>query len=101
VDIPTMARSVYDVTGAGDTAVSAFTLAVAVGADRETAARLANVAAGIVVGKRGTASVTIQEVQQRLREFKGVEALPLESDLGPLDLTATSGKVEARIGVNE
>jgi D-beta-D-heptose 7-phosphate kinase/D-beta-D-heptose 1-phosphate adenosyltransferase len=101
VDIPTMARSVYDVTGAGDTAVSAFTLAVAVGADRETAARLANVAAGIVVGKRGTASVTIQEVQQRLREFKGVEALPLESDLGPLDLTATSGKVETRIGVNE
>jgi D-beta-D-heptose 7-phosphate kinase/D-beta-D-heptose 1-phosphate adenosyltransferase len=72
VDIPTTARSVYDVTGAGDTAVSVFTLTVAAGADRETAARLANVAAGIVVGKRGTASVTVQEIQQRLLEFQGL-----------------------------
>jgi D-beta-D-heptose 7-phosphate kinase/D-beta-D-heptose 1-phosphate adenosyltransferase len=74
VDIPTMARTVYDVTGAGDTAVSVFTLAVAAGADRETAARLANVAAGIVVEKRGTASVTVQEIRERLKEFKGLAA---------------------------
>jgi D-beta-D-heptose 7-phosphate kinase/D-beta-D-heptose 1-phosphate adenosyltransferase len=65
VDIPTMARSVYDVTGAGDTAVSVFTLAMAAGAGRETAALLANMAAGIVVGKRGTASITVEEIQQR------------------------------------
>ena len=107
VDIPTMARSVYDVTGAGDTAVSVFTLAMAAGADRETAARLANVAAGIVVGKRGTASVTTQEIQHRLIEFQGLaaesrtEAAPLESGLQPLDLGAASERVETGIGAND
>jgi D-beta-D-heptose 7-phosphate kinase/D-beta-D-heptose 1-phosphate adenosyltransferase len=104
VDIPTMARSVYDVTGAGDTAVSVFTLAMAAGANREMAARLANIAAGIVVGKRGTASVTIQEIQERVREFKGpapesrVEAQSVESVLRPMDLAAESGRVEIGIG---
>ena len=72
VDIPTMARSVYDVTGAGDTVVSAFTLAASAGADRETAAHIANIAAGIVIGKRGTAAATIQEIQERLKEFQGL-----------------------------
>lgn len=67
VDIPTVARSVYDVTGAGDTAIAAFGLAVAAGADWETAARLANLAAGVVVGKRGTASVTVEEIQAQLQ----------------------------------
>jgi rfaE bifunctional protein kinase chain/domain len=61
-DIPTFARSVYDVTGAGDTVISVFTLAAASGADHGTAARLANVAAGIVVGKRGTTCVTTDEI---------------------------------------
>lgn len=70
-DIPTMARSVYDVTGAGDTAVSVFTLALAAGAYCEQAARLANMAAGIVVGKRGTASVTVEEMRERMREAEG------------------------------
>lgn len=107
VDIPTTARSVYDVTGAGDTAVSVFTLAVAAGADRETAARLANVAAGIVVGKRGTASVTVQEIQERLREFRGlrpesvVEAPQLESGLLPLDFAVSSERAETGIGAND
>ena len=107
VDIPTMARSVYDVTGAGDTAVSTFTLAAAAGADREAAARLANVAAGIVVGKRGTASVTVQEIQERLRESRGlapesgVEALPMESGLRALDLTAAPERLKTEIGAND
>ncbi len=112
VDIPTMARSVYDVTGAGDTAISAFTLAVAVGADRETAARLANVAAGIVVGKRGTASVTVQEIQEWMREFTGVaaeskgevrqlEVGPIGAGLQALELGAGPERVETRIGAND
>jgi D-beta-D-heptose 7-phosphate kinase / D-beta-D-heptose 1-phosphate adenosyltransferase len=107
VDIPTTARSVYDVTGAGDTAVSVFTLAIAAGADRETAARVANVAAGIVVGKRGTASVTIQEIQERLKEFRGltpessVEATLLESALLPLDLIAAAERAETGNGAND
>ena len=68
VDIATNARAVYDVTGAGDTVVSVFTLTLAAGADRETAARMANVAGGIVVGKRGTASISVDEMQERLNE---------------------------------
>jgi D-beta-D-heptose 7-phosphate kinase / D-beta-D-heptose 1-phosphate adenosyltransferase len=63
VDIPTTARSVYDVTGAGDTAIAAFAAAVASGSDLETAARVANIAAGIKVGKRGTASVSLDEIR--------------------------------------
>jgi D-beta-D-heptose 7-phosphate kinase/D-beta-D-heptose 1-phosphate adenosyltransferase len=60
--IATMARSVYDVTGAGDTVASVFTAGIACGANHETAAILANLAAGIVVGKRGTACVTTAEI---------------------------------------
>ena len=76
VDIPTTARTVYDVTGAGDTVVSVFTLAVAAGVDRETAARWANAAGGIVVGKRGTACVTVEELQEGLQEEKKVVPVP-------------------------
>ena len=73
VDIPTMARSVYDVTGAGDTATATFAAALASGSDRDTAARLANLAASIKVGKRGTACVSAEELiecigQERLTE---------------------------------
>ena len=66
VDIPTMARSVYDVTGAGDTAIAAFSAAVASGSDLGTAAQLANLSAGIKVGKRGTACVSLEEIRASL-----------------------------------
>lgn len=68
VDIPTVARNVYDVTGAGDTALAAFAAGIAAGADCETAAHLANVAAGVVVGKSGTASVSTEEILEQLRK---------------------------------
>jgi rfaE bifunctional protein kinase chain/domain len=67
VDIPTTARSVYDVTGAGDTAISAFAAAVASGADLESSAQLANITAGIKVGKRGTASVSLEEIRLAMK----------------------------------
>jgi rfaE bifunctional protein kinase chain/domain len=70
VDIPTMARSVYDVTGAGDTAIAAFSAAVASGADLGTAAQLANLSAGIKVGKRGTACVDLEEIRTSLKEVR-------------------------------
>jgi rfaE bifunctional protein kinase chain/domain len=60
--IPTVAREVYDVTGAGDTVVATLALALACGASLEEAAVLANRAAGVVVGKVGTASVTRDEL---------------------------------------
>lgn len=60
--IPTEAREVYDVSGAGDTVIGIFSAAVASGADWKEAAMLANAAAGVVVGKMGTATVTVPEV---------------------------------------
>lgn len=60
--LPTVAREVYDVSGAGDTVVAAFALALAAGADHPTAITLANRAAGIAVGKFGTATVTAAEI---------------------------------------
>jgi rfaE bifunctional protein kinase chain/domain len=54
---------VADVTGAGDTVISVFTLALACGASHEYAARLANFAGGIVVMKRGTATLSADELR--------------------------------------
>jgi len=68
--IPTEARDVFDVTGAGDTVISTLTLAMAAGASLVDAARLSNVAAGIVVGVVGTATVTPEQLTQRLRDRK-------------------------------
>ena len=63
VDLPAEAREVADVTGAGDTVISALALACAAGASLTDAARLANRAAGIVVGKFGPATVTVDELR--------------------------------------
>jgi D-beta-D-heptose 7-phosphate kinase/D-beta-D-heptose 1-phosphate adenosyltransferase len=60
---PTRAKDVFDVSGAGDTALSVFTLGLAAGATPFEAAELANRASGIVVGKLGTATVTAAELQ--------------------------------------
>lgn len=59
---------VTDVTGAGDTVIAAFTAALAAGADAETAAHLANIAGGIVVMKRGTATVSREELMRGFRD---------------------------------
>jgi len=61
-NIPTYAKEVYDVTGAGDTVISVFTLARAAGATWEEAAKIANAAGGIVVGKIGTSTVSEKEL---------------------------------------
>jgi D-beta-D-heptose 7-phosphate kinase/D-beta-D-heptose 1-phosphate adenosyltransferase len=63
--LPTSAREVSDVTGAGDTVIATLALAIASGATMPEAARLANEAAGIVVGKFGAATVTPQELKAR------------------------------------
>jgi D-beta-D-heptose 7-phosphate kinase/D-beta-D-heptose 1-phosphate adenosyltransferase len=62
--IPTVAQEVFDVSGAGDTVIASFTLAVAAGASPVEAALLSNHAAGIVVGKVGTATTTPAELIQ-------------------------------------
>ena len=65
--IPTVAQEVFDVSGAGDTVISAFTLALALGVDMKDAAYISNIAAGIVVGKVGIAVITQKELIERLK----------------------------------
>ena len=65
--LPTEAREVYDVTGAGDTVIATFGAALASGHDFAHAARIANMAAGIVVAKLGTATVTTTELARAVR----------------------------------
>jgi D-beta-D-heptose 7-phosphate kinase/D-beta-D-heptose 1-phosphate adenosyltransferase len=73
VDIPTFARNVYDVTGAGDTVVSTLALSLSAGATLEEAAHLANRAAGIVVGKVGTSTVTPAELRRQIKRISPAE----------------------------
>jgi D-glycero-beta-D-manno-heptose-7-phosphate kinase len=67
IHIPTVAQEVFDVSGAGDTVIASFTLAIAAGASPLEAAILSNHAAGIVVGKIGTATVTPEELLASLQ----------------------------------
>lgn len=69
--IPTRAQEVFDVTGAGDTVIGTLTLALASGASLRVAAEIANDAAGIVVGKIGTAIVTPDELRTAFRRSRG------------------------------
>lgn len=67
IHVPTLAKEVYDVTGAGDTVIAVSSLALLAGASIQEAAMLANIAAGIVVGKLGTAALTSDELLSSLR----------------------------------
>ena len=64
--IPTAAQEVFDVSGAGDTVISVFTLALACGASLQDAAKISNIAAGIVVGKVGVAVVNQKELIKKM-----------------------------------
>ncbi|HNR51896.1 MAG TPA: D-glycero-beta-D-manno-heptose-7-phosphate kinase [Deltaproteobacteria bacterium] len=68
VDIPTTARAVFDVTGAGDTVIACFTLALVSGASPREAAIIANTAAGLVVAEVGAASVPWEKLYRTCRE---------------------------------
>ena len=68
VHIPTVAKEVYDVTGAGDTVIAVLMLALSAGADMREAAVIANHAAGIVVGEVGTATVKLEQLRKTIRQ---------------------------------
>lgn len=68
VSITTTAQEVYDVSGAGDTVISTFTLSLTAGATKRQAAEIANCAGGIVVGKIGTAAVTKKELLKAIAD---------------------------------
>lgn len=65
--LPTHAKEVYDVTGAGDTVISVLATALAAGEDLAHATALANLAAGIVVGKLGTAAISVPELRRAVQ----------------------------------
>ena len=66
IDVHTVAREVFDVQGAGDTTIAALVLALRAGANLLEAAVIANAAAGVVVGKSGTATASPAEVRRLL-----------------------------------
>lgn len=76
--IPTEAREVFDVSGAGDTSLATLGAALAAGADMEQAIRLANAASGIVVGKFGTACASPTELKSRLMPGTSSRILTVE-----------------------
>ena len=78
--MPARAREVFDVTGAGDTVIAVVAAAVAAGSGMAQAAALANIAAGIVVGKLGTAAVSMPELRRAVLRDQGLGrgALSLE-----------------------
>lgn len=65
--IPTVARKVFDVSGAGDTVISALSMGLASGMDKQSAALISNFASGIVVGEVGTSTVTAIELKAAIR----------------------------------
>jgi D-beta-D-heptose 7-phosphate kinase/D-beta-D-heptose 1-phosphate adenosyltransferase len=71
--LPARAREVFDVTGAGDTVIAVLAAAVAAGADLPRAVGLANMAASIVVGKLGTAAVSVPELRRSVQQEQGTE----------------------------
>jgi D-beta-D-heptose 7-phosphate kinase/D-beta-D-heptose 1-phosphate adenosyltransferase len=81
--LPTLAREVYDVSGAGDTVVAALSLALCSGLGYEAAARLGNVAAGIAVSKVGTAVVTAAELRHELEDRERSPASVLHTRIAP------------------
>jgi D-beta-D-heptose 7-phosphate kinase/D-beta-D-heptose 1-phosphate adenosyltransferase len=67
--IPTVARKVFDVTGAGDTVIATFSLGLAAALDPKAAAVIANVAAGIVVGEVGTSAVRAEDLKTAIARY--------------------------------
>ena len=73
LDFPTRAREVFDVTGAGDTVIASLAAGLAAGLDVAEATALSNLAAGVVVGKLGTASATVGELRRAQSHQEGVQ----------------------------
>ena len=71
--LPARAREVFDVTGAGDTVISTLAASIAAGEDLPQAVALANLAAGIVVGKLGTAAISVPELRRAVQREEGSE----------------------------
>lgn len=93
LDLPARARGVYDITGAGDTVVATLAVALARGLPLTAAVRLANSAAGIVVGKAGTAVVSLDELAQQTPDtvVTGATSAASRAEAGPEVVTTRGG----------
>ncbi len=91
--LPTEARDVFDVSGAGDTSLAVLGASLAAGANVSEAMRLANAASGIVVGKFGTASVTRQELARGLQVDKPSVVIRTEEAVEVATALRAQGKV--------
>ena len=96
IHLPTAARQVYDVTGAGDTVLATAALALADGLPAETAMRLANCAASLAVGKVGTAAVGRDELLQLLRADSVEGKVHASEDLDAIERALRGFRAEGR-----
>lgn len=92
--LPARAREVFDVTGAGDTVISTLAASIAAGEDLPQAVALANLAAGIVVGKLGTAAISTPELRRAVQREEGSErgVLSLEQLLQAIEDARAHGE---------
>jgi D-beta-D-heptose 7-phosphate kinase/D-beta-D-heptose 1-phosphate adenosyltransferase len=98
--LPTHAREVFDVTGAGDTVISALAAGLAAGLPLESATQLSNLAAGLVVGKLGTASVTVDELQWALHEHQATHRGVLDEERLAQAMAASKARGETVVFTN-
>lgn len=99
ITIPALAKDVFDVTGAGDTVISALALFLARGYSFEQASRIANKAASIAVTKHGTATVSCEELNALLNAAENPIESFTSSYLNPQKLFRNLSKVNARVTV--
>lgn len=90
--IPTEAQEVYDVSGAGDTSLAALGASMATGVSMKHAMKIANVAAGIVVGKFGTACVTCEELKRKLEHKDHADVLTADEAASLIAELRSQGK---------
>ncbi|MBL1147890.1 MAG: D-glycero-beta-D-manno-heptose-7-phosphate kinase [Pseudomonadota bacterium] len=91
VHIKTSVREVYDVSGAGDTVVAVMAAMLATGAELEAAASVANVAGGIVVGKIGTATVTVPDIKKQIDNTRNTGGVTREEALEQVERWRANG----------
>lgn len=97
---PAQAKEVYDVTGAGDTVIATMAGSIAAGSDIDSAAELANIAASIVVGKLGTATVTRRELDKAVHESRFIRQGFLDKELLLSELDKARAKGESIVMTN-
>lgn len=98
--LPARAREVFDVTGAGDTVISVLAAALAAGEELPEAVALANIAAGIVVGKLGTATVSGPELRRAIQQEQGSERGVVNEEQLAIDLDVARAHGERIVFTN-